>query len=102
MTLSRKDQGISTLRRRPRYAPKRTNQTWAIDFVADQLVDGTRIHILTIVDVVTRGALAAEVGHRLRREDVVGVSNQLVASRGAPVRTFVDNGSEFFGKLFDL
>ena len=34
--------------------------------------------------------------------DVVRVCNQLVASRGAPVRIFVDNGSEFSGKLFDL
>jgi putative transposase len=73
-----------------------------MDFVADQLVDGTRIRILTIVDVFTREALAAEVGHRLRGEDVVRVCNQLVASRGAPVRIFVDNCSEFSGKLFDL
>lgn len=88
--------------RRERYVPKRANQAWSMDFVADQLVDGTRIRILTIVDVFTREALAAEVGHRLRGEDVVRVCNQLVASRGAPVRIFVDNGSEFSGKLFDL
>ena len=73
-----------------------------MDFVADQLVDGTRLRILTIVDVFTREALAIEVGHRLRGEDVVRVCNQLVESRGAPVRIFVDNGSEFSGKLFDL
>ena len=88
--------------RREPYVPKRANQAWSMVFVADQLVDGTRIRILTIVDVFTREALAAEVGHRLRGEDVVRVCNQLVASRGAPVRIFVDNGSEFSGKLFDL
>jgi len=73
-----------------------------MDFVADQLVDGTRLRILTIVDVFTREALAIEVGHRLRGEDVVRICSQLVARRGAPVRIFVDNGSEFSGKLFDL
>lgn len=88
--------------RRERYVPKRANQAWCTDFVADQLVDGTRLRVLTIVDVFTREALAIEVGHRLRGEDVVRVCNQLVESRGAPVRIFVDNGSEFSGKLFDL
>lgn len=73
-----------------------------MDFVADQLVDGTRIRILTLVDVFTREALAIAVGHRLRGEDVVRVCRQLVASLGAPMRVFVDNGSEFSGTLFDL
>jgi hypothetical protein len=45
---------------------KRANQAWCLNFVADQLVDGTRIRILTIVDVFTRDGVAIEVGHRLR------------------------------------
>jgi putative transposase len=88
--------------RRERYVPKRPNQAWSMDFVADQLVDGTKLRALTIVDVFTREALAIEVGQRLRGEDVVGVCNRLVAQRGAPVRIFVDNGSEFSGRIFDL
>jgi putative transposase len=73
-----------------------------MDFVADQLVDGTKIRILTIVDVFTREALCTRVGQRLRGEHVVEVCNRLVASRGAPVRVFVDNGSEFSGRMLDL
>jgi putative transposase len=88
--------------RRERYVPKRANQAWSMDFVADQLVDGTKIRILTIVDVYTREALCTRVGHRLRGEHVVDVCNRLVASRGAPARVFVDNGSEFSGRLLDL
>jgi putative transposase len=53
-----------------------------------------RIRILTIVDVYTREALCTRVGQRLRGEHVVDVCNRLVASRGAPVRVFVDNGDE--------
>lgn len=88
--------------RRERYVPERPNQAWSMDFVADQLVDGTRFRALTIVDVYTREALDIVVGQRLRSEDVVAACNRLVATRGAPVRIFVDNGSEFSGRVFDL
>jgi putative transposase len=88
--------------RRERYVPKRPNQAWSMDFVADQLVDGTRFRALTIVDVYTRDALDIVVGQRLRAEQVVEACNRLVASRGSPVRIFVDNGSEFSGRVFDL
>ncbi len=30
------------------------NQIWAMDFVHDQLFDGKKIHVLTVVDVFTR------------------------------------------------
>jgi putative transposase len=88
--------------RRERYVPKRPNQAWSMDFVADQLVDGTRFRALTILDVFTREALEIVVGQRLRSEHVVEACNRLVAARGAPVRIFVDNGSEFSGHSFDL
>lgn len=88
--------------RRERYIPKRPNQAWSMDFVSDQLVDGTRFRALTIVDVYTREALAIVVGQRLRAEHVVETCNRLATQRGSPVRIFVDNGSEFSGRLFDL
>ena len=88
--------------RRERYVPKRANQAWSMDFVADQLADGRKLRSLTVVDVFTREALCIRVGQRLRAEDVVDACNQLVAKRGAPVRVFVDNGSEFSGRLLDL
>lgn len=88
--------------RRERYVPKRPNQAWSMDFVADQLVDGTRFRALTIVDVYTREALDIVVGQRLRAEHVVEACNRLVATRGSPARIFVDNGSEFSGRIFDL
>jgi len=88
--------------RRERYVPTRPNQAWSMDFVSDQLTNGTRIRALTIVDVFTRGALAIRVGRRHRAEQVVEECNRLVAQRGAPLRIFVDNGSEFSGRLLDL
>lgn len=85
-----------------RYLPKRANQAWSMDFVTDQLVDGTRFRTLTVVDVFTREALSIEVGRRLVAADVVAVCNRLAAQRSSPVRLFVDNGSEFSGRLLDL
>ncbi len=88
--------------RRERYVPKRANQAWSMDFVSDQLASGQRIRALTVVDVFTREALAIRVGYRMKAEDVVDACNRLVASRGSPVRVFVDNGSECSGRLLDL
>jgi putative transposase len=88
--------------RRERYEPKRPNQSWSMYFVADQLVNGTRFRALPIVDVFTREALDIVVAQRLRSEHVVEACNRLVATRSAPVRIFVDNGSDFSGRVFDL
>jgi putative transposase len=85
-----------------RIKPLRANEAWSMDFVADQLADGSKFRSLTIVDVYTREALAIEVGPRLRSEHVVAALNRLAAQRGAPACLFVDNGSEFTGLLLDL
>src|SRR4029434_6324588 len=47
-------------------------------------------------------ALAIAVGQHLRAENVVEICNRLVVQRQAPKRIFVDNGSEFSGRLMDL
>lgn len=75
---------------------------WCLDFVADQLADGTRFRALTIVDVFSHAALAIEVGKGLGAEHVVASLNRLVAPRQAPRYLFADNGSEFSGRLLDL
>ena len=89
-------------RRPPKRLARRANEAWSMDFMADQLVDGRRIRLLTVVDVFTREALAIEVGSRLRSDDVVRVLTKLAAVRGAPTRLYCDNGSEFQSRLVDL
>jgi putative transposase len=88
--------------RRQRAAPTRPGQAWTMDFVADQLANGAKFRILTVVDVFTRQALAVEAGSRFRGEHVVQVLNRLVGLHGAPKTVFVDNGSEFTGRLMDM
>jgi putative transposase len=50
--------------------------------MADQLTDGRRFRVLTIVDMFTRESLAVEVGPSLKGTDVVAVLNQIRAKRG--------------------
>ncbi|QDH58664.1 transposase family protein [Pandoraea pnomenusa] len=82
--------------------PSKPNDAWSMDFVADQLADGSKFRMLTVVDVFTKEALAIEVGQRLRGEHVVSALNRIAARRGAPRHIFVDNGSEFSGRLLGL
>lgn len=88
--------------REARCKPQRPNEAWSLDFVHDQLSNGQKFRMLTVVDVFSREALAIEVGQRLRGEHVVEVLNRLVRQRGAPKYLFADNGGEFTGRLVDL
>jgi putative transposase len=85
--------------RRARFVPTQPGQAWAMDFVSDQLVNGKTFRALTIVDVFSREALAVDVGQRLGGEHVVAALNRLAAQRGRPRVLFMDNGSEFTGRL---
>jgi putative transposase len=90
------------LTRQVKIKPTKPNEAWSMDFVADQLANGTKFRTLTIVDVFSKEALAIEVGQRLRGEHVVATLNKLAMQRCAPKYLFVDNGSEFSGRLLDL
>ena len=91
----------STLRIKQDNAIK-PNACWSMDFVADQLVNGRRIRILTIVDQFTRESLACYVAPRITGEDVVRVLDLLIQKRSKPDRIQVDNGTEFTSKAMDL
>jgi len=73
-----------------------------MDFMADQLFNGSRCRLLTIVDNFTRESLAIEVGQGFTGEDVTCVLDQVVAERGLPGEIRVDNGTEFTSKVMDL
>ena len=69
--------------------------------MADQLFDGRRFRLLTLVDNFSRESLAIRVGQRLTGDDVVGVLEAVAAERGAPQSIRVDNGPEFVSKSLD-
>jgi putative transposase len=71
------------------------NQRWSLDFVSDQLTDGRRIRILTVVDDRTRECLALIADTSLSG---ARVARQLAArfeARGKPGTVVSDNGTEF-------
>ena len=79
-----------------------TNESWSMDFMSDQLFDGRRFRLLTIVDDFTRESLALEVGSGLRGDDVARVLDRIKRCRGSlPTKIRVDNGSEFTSKRLD-
>src|SRR6266567_4150147 len=70
----RKRRGRVAEHRRERFHPTAPNQVWSMDFVADQLADGSRFRSLTIVDIYTRESLAIDSEQRLKGEDVPSLS----------------------------
>ncbi|MBO1042413.1 transposase family protein [Brucella pituitosa] len=72
-----------------------------MDFAHDQLTIGSKLRLLTVIDVYTREALAFEVVSRLRGEQVAAVLNRLIYLRGAPKAVFCDNGAEFTGQIVE-
>ena len=79
----------------------RPNESWSMDFMADELFDGRRFRLLTIVDDFTRESLAVEVGQRLTGRHVADILDLITRRRGRPHRIRVDNGTEFTSKRLD-
>jgi putative transposase len=73
-----------------------------MDFMSDELFDGRRIRLLTIVDNHTRESLAIYIGQRIRGCEVVEVLERIVKDHGRPRTIRVDNGPEFISKDVDL
>lgn len=80
----------------------RVNESWSMDFMADQLFDGRKFRLLTLVDDFSRESLAIEADQHLTAERVVEVLDRVGRSRGLPAKIRVDNGSEFTGRVLDL
>jgi putative transposase len=68
-----------------------------MDFMADQLVDGCRFKVLTIVDNFTHENLVLHFAQSTKDDEVVDVLYEIVVCRGKPKRIQVDKGSEVNG-----
>jgi len=100
---------VGTRKRRPKTKyrgekleePKKRNELWVMDFMQDQLVNGRKIRLLTVMDVHTRESLAIEVDTSISGERVCRVLDRIKGLRGLPERIGTDNGPEFRGMKLD-
>lgn len=88
--------------REDRRPATRLNETWAMDFVHDQLATGRKLRVLTIIDTFSRFSLAIEPRFNFRGADVVQVLERVGEEMGLPAAIRVDQGSEFVSRDLDL
>jgi putative transposase len=80
----------------------KANETWAMDFVHDQLATGRKLRVLTVVDTFTRYAPAIVPRFSFKAVDVVAVLDDVCSKLGHPATIRVDQGSEFVSCELDL
>ena len=81
--------------RAPMTLPLMPNQRWSLDCVSDQLTDGRRFRVLTVVDDCTRECLALIADTSLSGARVARELATLLETRGKPITVVSDNGTEF-------
>ena len=81
--------------RAPMLIPMAPNQRWSLDFVSDQLTDGRRFRVLTVIDNCTRECLALVADTSLSGLRVARELETVMAERGKPQMMVSDNGTEF-------
>jgi putative transposase len=92
---------VSCAKRLQRPLPAGRDESWSVDFMSDELFDGRRIRLLTIVDNFTRESPAIEVAASIGGHRVVEVLEQAAMQRRLPKTIRVDNGPEFTSKVLD-
>ena len=80
--------------RRPLEVPLVANQRWSLDFVSDQMSDGRRFRILTVIDNCTRECLGLVADTSLSGRRVARELDAIIARRGRPETIVSDNGTE--------
>lgn len=90
-----------SLHRGPAPAPTGPAQCWAMDFVHDQLANGRKFRVLTVIDKWSRESVLLEADFALTGVSVVNAFNRLMTTRKLPGAITVDNGTEFTSKALD-
>jgi len=97
------------VKRRKRFAllrgkppiPTGPNQHWSMDFVHDQMLDGRRFRILTVIDQWSRESVYLEANFQQTGRAVSQALDRSAALRGRPKSITVDNGTEFTCRALD-
>jgi putative transposase len=88
--------------REDRCPASQPNETWAMDFVHDQLALGNKIRVLTVVDIFSKFSPIIDPRFSYRAEDVVLTLEKVCGEVGYPRTIRVDQGTEFVSRDLDL
>jgi len=80
---------------------ERQYQRLSMDFVHDELFDGRRFRILTVIDQWSREAVIVEPRVSFRGQDVAERLEAWVRTHGTPETITVDHGTEFTSKALE-
>jgi|HubBroStandDraft_6_1064221.scaffolds.fasta_scaffold167775_3 transposase InsO family protein len=83
-TCNRAARRVKAKLREDRRPATRSNETWAMHFVHDQLATGTKLRVLTIIDTFSRFSPAIEPRFNFRGADVVEVLERVGRETGLP------------------
>jgi putative transposase len=86
----------------PLCLPIGPNITWSMDFMADRLLNGTKVRTFNVIDDFGREALNITVDTSIRSQYVIRELDKLIEWRGKPERLRVDNGPEFIAHELEL
>lgn len=75
--------------------PEQPNDTWSMDFMADQLTTGRTFRTFNVLDDFNREGLGIEVDMSLPSERVKRSLDQIIEWRGKPRMIRCDNGPEY-------
>ncbi len=92
---------VSCQKREIRPTATRQDERWSMDFMSDDLIDGRRIRVLTLVDHFTRESPVLVVDLSLGGHRVVDALGYLALQGRRPQTISVDNGPEFTSKVLD-
>jgi putative transposase len=73
-----------------------------MDFMADRLLNGTKVRTFNVIDDFGREALNITVDTSIRSQYVIRELDKLIEWRGKPERLRVDNGPEFIAHELEL
>ena len=76
-------------------APEGINQVWSMDFMHNQLEDGTTFRLLNMIDDFNREAIGLEMDFSLPSERLIRALKQIISCRGKPQVIRCDNGPKY-------
>jgi putative transposase len=81
--------------------PNGLQQRWSMDFVHDQLIEGRKFRVLTVVDQWSRQTPTLEARFSFRGKDVVAALERVREHAGLPDSITVDHGTEFMSRAVE-